>query len=84
MERYWPGVTEADVRQLNTRLSRTSAGATGAGVRFLGSFLVGADELVIFHFRGTDSQAVLELGRLAELRCDRIVAVAHLAAPGAG
>jgi hypothetical protein len=69
VERYWPGVTAADVRVVDDQLM----GLSGADVTFLASTLMPADEVVFFEFRAVDAAAVLELTRLAGLPCDRLV-----------
>jgi len=69
VERYWPGVTAADVRVVDDQLTRLS----GANVTFLASTLMLADEVVFFEFRAVDDAAVRELTRRAGLPCDRLV-----------
>jgi hypothetical protein len=70
IERYWPGVTPADVRVVDDQLVRLS----GADATFLASTLMPADEVVFFEFRAVDGAAVLDLARRAGLPCDRLVA----------
>jgi len=70
IERYWPGVTPADVRVLDDQLVRLS----GADATFVASTLMPADEVVFFEFRAVDGAAVLELAGRAGLPCDRLVA----------
>lgn len=70
VERYWPGVTPADVRVLEDQLT----GLSGSDARFLASTLMPADEVVFFEFQAVDDAAVLELARRAGLPCDRLVA----------
>ncbi len=70
IERYWPGVTPADVRVLENQLVRLS----GSDARFLASTLMLADEVVFFEFSAVDDAAVRELARRAGLPCDRLVA----------
>jgi hypothetical protein len=70
IERYWPGVTPADVRVVDDQLVRLS----GADATFLASTLVPEDEVVFFEFRAIDGAAVLDLARRAALPCDRLVA----------
>jgi hypothetical protein len=69
VERYWPGVTAADVRGVEVQLTRMS----GADATFLASTLMLADEVVLFEFQAADEAAVLELARRAGLPCDRLV-----------
>jgi hypothetical protein len=69
IERYWPGVTAADVEAVGCRLTQLSSPVA----TFVASTLIPADEVVFFEFRAVDRAAVLELARRAELRCDRLV-----------
>jgi hypothetical protein len=69
VERYWPGVTAADVRAVDELLTTLSS----ADARFQASTLVPADEVVFFEFRAVDEAAVLALAGRAGLPCDRLV-----------
>jgi hypothetical protein len=69
VERYWPGVTAADVRAVDERLTRLG----GVDATFVASTLVPADEIVFFEFQAVHHAAVLDLARRAGLRCDRLV-----------
>ena len=69
MERYWPGVTAADVDAVGLRLTQLGT----ADATFVASTLIPADEVVFFEFRADDEAAVRDLARRAELRCDRLV-----------
>ena len=69
VERYWPGVTAADVDVVGRRLAELG----GVDATFVASTLIPADEVVFFEFRAINQDAVLELARLANLRCDRLV-----------
>jgi hypothetical protein len=85
VERYWPGVTAADVRAVDERLTRLG----GADATFVASTLIPADEIVFFEFRAIHNAAVLDLARRAGLRCDRLVSAdrrtpADRPDPGAG
>lgn len=71
LERYWPGVTAADVRVVDDQLTRLG----GADATFLASTLVLVDEVVFFEFRAADDTAVRELAGRAGLPCDRLVSV---------
>lgn len=71
LERYWPGVTAADVRVVDDQLTRLG----GADATFLASTLVLVDEVVFFEFRAADDAAVLELAGRTGLPCDRLVSV---------
>lgn len=70
VERYWPGVTSADVRDVDDQLT----GLSGSDARFLASTLIPADEVVFFEFWAVDDAAVRELAGRAGLPCDRLVA----------
>lgn len=69
VERYWPGVTAADVDALGRKLTQLQT----ADATFVASTLIPADEVVFFEFRAVDDLAVLELAQRADLRCDRLV-----------
>jgi hypothetical protein len=69
VERYWPGVTAADVDAVDRRLRRLG----DQEATFVASTLIPADEVVFFEFLAVDAAAVLELAQRAELRCDRLV-----------
>jgi hypothetical protein len=69
VERYWPGVTAADVDAVGERLTQLG----GVDATFVASTLMSADEVVFFEFVAVDGAAVLELARRAELQCDRLV-----------
>ena len=68
VERYWPGVSPADVRRLDERLS-----AAGGDVTYMGSVLIPDDEVALFGFRATDESDVRAAAAAVGLRCDRIV-----------
>jgi hypothetical protein len=74
MERYWPGVTEADVRRAGTALR--AAGRDD--VRYLGSVLMPGDEVVLFRFDAVSAQQVAAVSEQARLRCDRVVPAVFL------
>jgi hypothetical protein len=69
VERYWPGVTAADVRAVDDRLTLLG----DADATFVASTLMPADEVVFFEFRAVNDAAVLDLARRADLQCDRLV-----------
>lgn len=74
MERYWPGVTEADVLQAGAALQA----AGGDDVRYLGSVLMPGDEVVLFRFDAASAQQVAAASEQARLRCDRVVPAVFL------
>ena len=69
VERYWPGVTAADVRGLDAGLLAATARAT-----YMGSVLIPDDEVVLFAFRARNEDDVRAMATAVGLRCDRIVA----------
>jgi len=76
VERYWPGVTEADVRAVNLALR----GGPATDATYLGCVLVPGDEVVLFQFDAASAGAVEASGARAGLRCDRVIpAVFYLA-----
>jgi hypothetical protein len=80
VERYWPGVTEADVRQAEAALHTASA----ADVRYLGSILMPGDEVVLFRFDALSARQVAASSEQAGLRCDRVVPAVFLDPPDPG
>jgi hypothetical protein len=79
VERYWPGVTEADVRQAAAALQA----AAGPDVRYLGAVLMPGDEVVLFRFDALTAPHVAASAGQAGLRCDRLVPAVFLDGPGA-
>jgi Protein of unknown function (DUF4242) len=80
VERYWPGVTEADVRAAAAALT----GAGQADVRYLGSILLPGDEVVLFRFSAVSASAISKIGEQAGVRCDRVVPAIFFEMPGSG
>jgi len=74
VERYWPGVTEADVRRMAAVLSA----AAGPGARYLGSILIPGDEVVLFGFDADSAAQAAARSAQAGLRCDRVVPAVFL------
>ncbi len=68
-ECFWPGVRTADVRELDERARRSTA---GTGVRYLGSVLMPQDEVVLCEFEGAADAVRLVVERAA-IPFDRIV-----------
>ena len=69
-ECFWPDVHEHDVREVDERIHLCAA-ARG-DVRFLGSVLIRADEVVLFHFEGTDA-GVRDLAGQAGVPFERLL-----------
>ena len=74
VERYWPGVTEADVRLAAAALRA----AGGPDIRYLGSILMPGDEVVLFRFDAVSARRVAASGEQAGLRCDRVISAVFL------
>jgi hypothetical protein len=70
-ECYWPGVTDADLADLDARARSASAGDDGP--RYLGSHLVPEDEIVLCFFEASSPDAVDYLARNARIPFARIV-----------
>lgn len=68
-ECFWPGVTEADLAELEAR-ARASADAE---VRYLSSMLMPNDEVVFCFFAGPSAEAVQAVVERAEIPFERIV-----------
>jgi hypothetical protein len=66
-ECFWPGVREADLRELDERAQAAAAAAGGIGeeVRYLGAILLREDEVVLCRFEG----AAVAVRRTAEEAC---------------
>jgi hypothetical protein len=73
-ECYWPGVVESDLQALDERLRASTADLQGRGepVRYLGSILLQADEVVLCQFWGT-SAAVREVAERSDVPFERIL-----------
>jgi hypothetical protein len=74
VERYWPGVTEVDVRVAAAALRA----AAGTDIRYLGSIVMPGDEVVLFRFDAVSVHRVTACGEQAGLRCDRVVPAVFL------
>jgi hypothetical protein len=67
-ECFWPGVHETDMQALEERIH----GALADGVRYLGSLLMRADEVVLCQFEGR-AEAVRETAERARIPFERIL-----------
>jgi hypothetical protein len=78
VECFWPGVDAAAVRALDARAAVSADELTRAGtpVRYLGSLLMRADEVVLCLFEGTES-SVREAAERAEVPFERVLAAAR-------
>jgi hypothetical protein len=74
VECFWPGVTREAVEAANERARARAAllRREGSSVRFLGSLLVPADEVVFFQFTATSSEEVARASLEAQLPFDRV------------
>jgi hypothetical protein len=68
-ECLWPGVTEVDLAELDAR----ARAATSGDVRYLGSLLMPADEVVFCFFQGPSAQAVETVAGRAGIPFERIL-----------
>jgi Protein of unknown function (DUF4242) len=77
VERYWPGVDEASLRDALPRLERAASALTAEGrpVEHVGSLLVADDEVVFSVISAGSESEVLEVNERAELPVDRIATV---------
>jgi hypothetical protein len=77
-ECFWPGVGEADLSALDERVAAAAAELADAGrrVRYLGSMLVRADEVVLCLFEGSE-ETVHEVATRARIPFERILEAAR-------
>ena len=77
-ECFWPGVEDADLRALDRRAAAAAGdlATSGERVRYLGSMLMRADEVVLCRFEGTEG-AVRSAAERAEIPFERILESAH-------
>jgi hypothetical protein len=68
-ECLWPGVTMADLADLDARVRAT----VGGEVRYLGSMLVPGDEVVFCFFEAPTAAAVEAVAGRAEIPFERIL-----------
>jgi hypothetical protein len=75
VECYWPGIDEAQVRDVLTRINRPRPGtaASRLAVQSLGCILVPSDGLALFLFEGPSAALVDEESAWAQVPFDRIV-----------
>ena len=77
-ECFWPGVREADLRELDERAQAAAAAVTGAGeeVRYLGAILLREDEVVLCRFQG-GAVAVRRAAEEAAIPFERLLETAQ-------
>jgi hypothetical protein len=71
-ECFWPGVGESDLQALEERIGISLAD----GVRYVGSLLMRADEVVLCQFEGR-AEAVRETAERARIPYERILETAR-------
>ena len=73
-ECYWPDVREDDLEELDARAAAAAGDLVAAGesIRYLGSLLMRADEVVLCVFEGSEA-AVLAAAERAQLPFERIL-----------
>ena len=74
MERYWPGVSRADLVTTEEHLCRAAGELTrdGIPIRILSSTWIPADEVVLTLFEAGEEDDVLEVGRRSNYPFDRM------------
>jgi hypothetical protein len=79
-ECFWPGVTEAKVREAGTRAGHAARAASrdGDAVRYLGAILIPADEVAFCLFEGNSAQLVAEVSEHAQIPFERILETVRL------
>jgi hypothetical protein len=77
-ECFWPGVSEPDLRALDERAEACvrELSRDGEAVRYLGSLLMRADEVVLCRFEGSET-AVRSTVERAQIPFERILEAAH-------
>jgi hypothetical protein len=70
---YWPGVTESDLEQVAGRAAGTGLTTGAATVRYLGSLLFAADDLVLCLFCGPSRSAVLQASDRLGIPSERLM-----------
>ena len=74
-ECYWPGVTQAKLREAGARAAHAAEAVSREGtlVHYLGSVLFPEDEVVLFEFDSASPEAVRRTSERAELGVERII-----------
>jgi len=77
-ECFWPGVRDPDLQALDDRVAAVAAALSAAGedVRYLGSMLMRADEVVLCLFAGSEA-AVRVAAERASIPFERILEAAR-------
>ena len=84
VERYWPGIDLAQLRDILPRLESAARAmtATGSRVEHVGSILMPADQVVFSLIAAADESLVRQLNERVELPADRIAEAIALLEPG--
>jgi hypothetical protein len=84
VERYWPGIDLAQLRDALPRLESAARAMTAAGsqVEHVGSILMPADQVVFSLIAAADESVVRQLNERVELPADRIAEAIALLEPG--
>jgi hypothetical protein len=84
VERYWPGIDLAQLRDALPRLESAAKAMTAAGdrVEHVGSILMPADQVVFSLIAAADESLVRQLNSQLELPADRIAEAIALLEPG--
>jgi len=77
-ECFWPDVEDADLHALDARVSAVTdeLARSGEPIRYLGSLLMRADEVVLCRFEGSET-AVRNTAERAQIPFERILETAH-------
>ena len=67
---YWPGVSQADVESVGTRLAKPRLSRE---VAYRGSLLFSEDELVLCLFESSSRAAVKRVSERAGIPCERVM-----------
>jgi hypothetical protein len=83
-ECFWPGVQDGDLQLLDNRVHTAVADLAGSGeqIRYLGSMLMRADEVVLCLFEGAEP-TVREVAERARVPFERILEAARSPWPNA-
>jgi hypothetical protein len=79
-ECLWPGVTEADLAEVDAR----ARAAADEGVSYLGSLLMPTDEVVFCFFKGPSAEAVETVAGRARIPFERILESVRAPVPNEG
>jgi hypothetical protein len=84
VERYWPGIDLATLRDALTRLEAAARELTAAGspVEHVGSILMPVDQVVFSLIVARDESIVRQLNERTDLPADRVAAAIPLLAAG--